>query len=49
MLKTGLSSARPGQTIKRMVEVNAAGQQIGQPLTSVLLKPFEFRFIEITF
>jgi hypothetical protein len=44
-----LSSAVPGQTIKRMVEVNAAGNEIGQPLNSVQLKPYEVRFIEITF
>ena len=44
-----LSSAIAGRAISKMVEVNAAGQQIGQPLTSVLLKPFEVRFIEITF
>ncbi len=44
-----LSTAIPGQTIKRMVEVNAAGKQIGQPLTSVSLKPFEVRFIEVMF
>lgn len=44
-----LSSGVPGQSIKRMVEVNAAGKQIGQPLTSVQLKPFEVRFIEVEF
>jgi len=44
-----LSSAISGQTISKMVEVNSIGQQIGQPLTSVQLKPFEVRFIEVTF
>ena len=44
-----LSSAVPGQTIKRMVEVNAIGKQIGQPLTSIQLKPYEVRFIEVRF
>ncbi|MBK7709643.1 MAG: hypothetical protein IPJ37_00710 [Bacteroidales bacterium] len=42
-----LSSALPGQTIKKIVEVNAAGKEIGQPLKSIQLKPFEVRFIEI--
>ena len=44
-----LSSAVPGHSIKRMVEVNAIGAQIGQPLTSIHLKPYEVRFIEVEF
>jgi hypothetical protein len=44
-----LSSAVPGQSIKRMVEVNAVGKQIGQPVTSIQLKPYEVRFIEVEF
>jgi hypothetical protein len=32
-----------------MVEVNAAGKQIGQPIISIQLKPFEVRFIEVEF
>ena len=44
-----LSSAVPGQTIKRMTEVNTTGKQIGQPLTSIQLKPYEVRFIEVEF
>ncbi|MEI6050681.1 MAG: glycoside hydrolase family 38 C-terminal domain-containing protein [Bacteroidota bacterium] len=44
-----LSSAVPGRSIKNMVEVNAAGKQIGQPLTSIKLKPYEVRFIEVEF
>ena len=44
-----LSSAVQGESIKRMVEVNAIGKQIGQPITSVQLKPFEVRFIEVEF
>ena len=44
-----LSSSVPGQSIKRMVEVNTVGKQIGQPVTSVLLKPYEVRFIEVEF
>jgi alpha-mannosidase len=44
-----LTSAVPGKSIKRMVEVNTAGKQIGQPVTTVILKPFEVRFIEVEF
>jgi len=44
-----LSSAVPGQVIKKMVEVNALGKPVGQPLTSIQLKPYEVRFIEVQF
>ena len=44
-----LSSAVPGKTIKRMTEVNATGKQIGQTLSSIQLKPYEVRFIEVEF
>ena len=44
-----LSSAVPNQSIKRMVEVNAVGRQIGQPVNSIQLKPYEVRFIEVQF
>jgi alpha-mannosidase len=44
-----LTSAVAGQSIKKMMEVNTAGKQIGQPLTSVQLKPYEVRFIEVEF
>ena len=44
-----LSSAVAGRTIRKMVEVNAAGKQIGQPITSIQLKPYEVRFIEVSF
>lgn len=44
-----LSSAVPGKTIRRMTEVNTTGKQIGQPLSSIQLKPFEVRFIEVEF
>jgi len=44
-----LSSAVPGQTIRKMMEVNTLGKQVGQPLTSVQLKPYEVRFIEVEF
>jgi hypothetical protein len=44
-----LSSAIPGKAVKRMIEVNVAGNEIGQPLTSINLKPYEVRFIEVEF
>jgi hypothetical protein len=44
-----LSSAVPGQTIKRITEVNAIGKQIGQPLSSIQLKPYEVKFFEVEF
>jgi alpha-mannosidase len=44
-----LSSAIPGQTIKRMVEVTTAGKRIGEPLSTISLKPFGVRFIELEF
>jgi hypothetical protein len=44
-----LSSAVPGQTIKRITEVNAIGNQIGQPLSSIQLKPYEVKFFEVEF
>ena len=47
--EVNLSSAVPGQTIKKMVEVNATGKEIGQPLKSIQLKPYEVRFIEVEF
>jgi len=42
-----LSSAIPGRPIKKMVEVNAVGKQIGQPVTSIQLQPYEVKFIEV--
>jgi alpha-mannosidase len=44
-----LSTAVPGQSIKKIIEVNAIGKQIGGSLTSVTLKPYEVRFIEVSF
>ena len=44
-----LSSVVPGQSIKKMVEVNAIGKQMGQQVTSVQLKPYEVKFIEVEF
>ncbi|MCE5346465.1 MAG: glycosyl hydrolase family 38 [Bacteroidales bacterium] len=44
-----LSSGIPNRLIRKMIEVNATGKQIGQPVTSVQLKPYEVKFIEIEF
>lgn len=47
--EVNLSSAVPGRSIKKMVEVNTTGQQIGQPVKSIMLKPYEVKFIEVEF
>jgi hypothetical protein len=44
-----LSSSVPDRAIKKMVEVNSAGKQIGQPVPSIQLKPYEVKYIEIEF
>jgi hypothetical protein len=44
-----LSAAVPGKTISSISEVNAVGVRIGQPIKSVKFKPYEVRFIEVTF
>jgi alpha-mannosidase len=44
-----ITSAVPGKAIRSMTEVNAVGIKTGTPLTSVKLKPFEVRFIEVEF
>jgi alpha-mannosidase len=44
-----ISSALSGKSIKSLMEVNAAGIKIGLPITSVKLKPFEVRFVEVEF
>jgi hypothetical protein len=44
-----LSSSISSQPIIKMAEVNAVGKQIGQPLNSVQLKPYEVKFIEVEF
>jgi hypothetical protein len=45
----GLSSAVAGKTISKIVEVNVLGKQKGEPLTSISLKPYEVKFIEVDF
>jgi hypothetical protein len=44
-----LACAISGQYIKRIVEVNTVGKQIGQPVDSIQLKPYEVKFIEVEF
>lgn len=44
-----LSSSVPGQSIKKMVEVNATGKEISQPLNSIKLGPYEVKFVEVDF
>ena len=44
-----LSSAIPGKTISKIFEVNAVGNQSGEPIVSISLKPYEVKFIEVDF
>ena len=47
--EVSISSVVSGLPVKRIVEVNTIGKQTGQPVTSVKLKPFEVRFVEVEF
>ncbi len=44
-----LISAVDGRMIRRITEVNIIGEEIGQPLKSVSLKPYEVKFIRIDY
>jgi alpha-mannosidase len=44
-----LTSAIPDRPVQKMIEINTIGKQIGQPLSSIQLKPFEVKFIEVEF
>ncbi len=44
-----LSSEVPGRPIKKILEVNVAGQPVGQEISSIQLKPFEVKFIKVDF
>jgi alpha-mannosidase len=44
-----LESAIAGRSIKKMTEVNATGKSERQPLSSIQLKPYEVKFIEVEF
>ncbi len=44
-----LESKIAGRSIKRMVVVNVVGKEIGNPVQSVTLNPFEVKFVEVQF
>lgn len=44
-----ISSAIRERPIRRMIEVNVIGEEVGQPLQSVNLNPFEVKFIQIEY
>ncbi|MCX6225127.1 MAG: glycosyl hydrolase family 38 [Bacteroidia bacterium] len=44
-----ISSAIDGRPIRRMIEVNVIGEEIGLPLQSINLNPFEVKFIQIEY
>jgi hypothetical protein len=44
-----LTSLIPRRAIKRIYEVNATGQKTGDDLSSIGLKPFEVKFVEVVF
>jgi hypothetical protein len=42
-----LSPADPTITIKRMTEINSLGERTEQPVSTIQLKPYEVKFIEV--
>jgi len=44
-----LESKVAGRAIKRIIEVNVIGKEIGNAVQSIKLKPFEVKFIEVVF
>ncbi len=44
-----LESKIAGRSVKKMVEVNAIGKEIGSPIQTIKFKPFEVKFIEVQF
>jgi len=44
-----LESKISGRTIKRLIEVNATGDEIGNPIQNIAFRPFEVKFIEVQF
>ena len=44
-----IESKIAGRSIKRMVEVNVTGKELGNPIQSIIFKPFEVKFIEVQF
>jgi hypothetical protein len=47
--EVSLSSAVPGRPIHNLFEVSATGKHLGQPVTSIQLKPYEVKFVEVEF
>jgi len=44
-----LESGNAGRLIKRMVEVNVSGKELGDPVQFIKLNPFEVKFVEVQF
>ena len=44
-----LTSGMAQRPIRNMVEVNALGKEMGAPLATVALKPYEVKFVEVQF
>jgi hypothetical protein len=44
-----LNSKIAGKSVKRMVEVNAIGNELGNPIQSIRFKPYEVKFVKIQF
>lgn len=44
-----LESKISGRTIKRLIEVNATGDEIGNPIQTIAFRPFEVKFVEVQF
>ena len=44
-----LESKIAGRPVKRIVEVNVTGKEMGDPLQSISLKPFGVKFVEVGF
>jgi alpha-mannosidase len=44
-----LESKIAGRSVKRIVEVNVVGKEIGNPIKSIQFKPFGVKFLEVDF
>jgi hypothetical protein len=44
-----ISTAVPGQMIRKMTEVSSVGKPVGQLVSTVPMKPYEVKFIEVEF
>ncbi len=47
--EVNLETKIPGLTIKKISEVNIIGDKIGQDIQSIILKPYEVKFVEVVF